>query len=449
VQILLANASYAELFHTPDSLKVQVNFWEKIYSYYDSNQVIYYNDQDPDIIYYVLDLPKVANELSAPRFKADVQAKLKEIREILSGSKSDALASEMGRKINELLKKHKLVPSETLASQLRCQSGLRSQFALGLKASGRYSDEMKRLFAAQDLPTDLVSLVFVESLFYMPAESFAGAKGPWGLMKETAIRSGIYVNRRVDERVDPLLASVAAANYLKKAKEGLGDWAAAITAYNYGYSGMLRAKANLGTADIEAIIAKHQSPIFGYAAKNYYAEFLAALRIYNNHEKYFPEVKKDLPWTYDVVEILRPILVRDLYAVGAVSPSDLKAYNPGLILSANPAHDVIPANFSMRVPKGKADHFYAMLRKVPQNSRSEAANKVIFTYDARGKEPITLIAQKNGFNPLSLAQRIKQTVSYKPKGRINVRPSDLVFSKLADVAKAIFASVNPSEIAKK
>ena len=174
-----------------------------------------------------------------------------------------------------------------LAKRLRSQSGLRSQFAMGLKNSGRFVDEMKSILRAQGLPEELIALVFVESMFF-PVISSAGAGGQWEIMHETALRLGIFVNKFTDERMDPIISTLAAAQFLKRAKEGLGKWPLAITAYNYGYAGMLRAVNNFGTQNIE-IIKKHESPIFGYACKNYYTEFLAALDVYNNREKYFPE----------------------------------------------------------------------------------------------------------------------------------------------------------------
>ena len=85
------------------------------------------------------------------------------------------------------------------------------------------------------------------------------------------------INAVVDERKDPVLSTLAAARYLHNSKQRLGSWGAAITAYNYGTNGMERAVHRLGTSDLETILREHTSKSFGFAAKNYYAEFLASL----------------------------------------------------------------------------------------------------------------------------------------------------------------------------
>ncbi|MCI5140664.1 MAG: lytic transglycosylase domain-containing protein, partial [Candidatus Electrothrix sp. ATG1] len=50
------------------------------------------------------------------------------------------------------------------------------------------------------------------------------------------------VNELVDERFDVYLSSMAAARFLKENYRQLGSWPMALTAYNYGRSGMVRAK---------------------------------------------------------------------------------------------------------------------------------------------------------------------------------------------------------------
>ena len=42
---------------------------------------------------------------------------------------------------------------------------------------------------------------------------------------------------------------------------------------------MLAARAAAGSSAIEEIIARYEGPRFGFASKNFYAEFLAALEI--------------------------------------------------------------------------------------------------------------------------------------------------------------------------
>ena len=237
------------LFDTPKSLQSNVDFWLKVYSFFDSNEVVFFDEKDPSLIYAVLELPKVKNEISSPKYKPLVVKKFQSIEDILeslaSGKKIEEPTDEY-RQIENLISERSLLSQPDLKKRLRYQNGLKSQFALGLKLSGRYIDEMKAVLKTQNLPLELIALVFVESLFYIEANSYASASGPWGIIKETGIMSGIHINNFIDERYDPILSTLAAASFLQKTKKGLGEWPLAITAYNYGYPGMLRAVGNFG-----------------------------------------------------------------------------------------------------------------------------------------------------------------------------------------------------------
>lgn len=439
----------ASMFALPDGLKPGVDFWTKIYSFYDSNQVVYY-DMVTNVIYSVLDLPRVPNEISSPKYRADVQKKFQEISDditLITSKDAPKNLNPQQQKLAEILKKNDLNNVVDLTKRMRSQSGLKSQFAMGLKMSGRYVDEVKAVLQAQGLPTELVALVFVESLWNLNASSHAGASGPWGIVKETAVRSGIHVNKFTDERLDPVLGTWGAAQFLKKAKEGLGEWPLAITAYNYGYSGMLRAVAGLETKQIDVIIEKHSSPIFGYASKNYYLEFLAALHVYENHEKYFPGLTRDQPWNYELVQVLRPVEVRDLYTSGAISKDQLISFNPGLTKYTIDGHEVIPEQYSLRVPKGTSKIFYDRLKTVPNPKREQAKWKISTKYHAKGNETLDIIARKNGIITEFLTGKLGQPANYKPKGAINIRSYSYAFTQLQKIAENIVATLSPAKIA--
>jgi hypothetical protein len=94
------------------------------------------------------------------------------------------------------------------------------------------------------------------------------------------------VSGRVDERLDPVKSAQAAAKLLRENYSKLGSWPLALTAYNHGRGGMLRAKAEHGS-DLTTIISDYRGPVFGYASMNFYAEFLAAVDVYANYQQYF------------------------------------------------------------------------------------------------------------------------------------------------------------------
>ena len=69
------------------------------------------------------------------------------------------------------------------------------------------------------------------------------------------------IDKAMDERYDPILATQGSAKYLAYAYNKLGDWGLAVTSYNYGLSGMLRARQEHGK-DIARIVKEYDGASF-------------------------------------------------------------------------------------------------------------------------------------------------------------------------------------------
>jgi membrane-bound lytic murein transglycosylase D len=129
-----------------------------------------------------------------------------------------------------------------------------------------------------NVPEEVAALPLVESGFNPQARSKAGAVGLWQFIAPTG-RRYLTITRRRDDRRDPIRATEAAARLLKHNYEALGSWPLAIMAYNHGTEGILAAQAVVGSSAVDEIIARYTGPRFGFASKNFYAEFLAALEV--------------------------------------------------------------------------------------------------------------------------------------------------------------------------
>src|SRR4029453_7063103 len=97
-----------------------------------------------------------------------------------------------------------------------------------------------RIFRDEGLPVELTRLPLIESCFDVEAYSKVGAAGIWQFMPATG-RLYMEVSSSVDERRDPIPPPRAAARYLSRSYERLGNWPLAITSYNHGPNGMARA----------------------------------------------------------------------------------------------------------------------------------------------------------------------------------------------------------------
>ena len=121
--------------------------------------------------------------------------------------------------------------------RLRTQTGVRERFREGVQSSRRYIKAMEEIFEREGVPVELTRLPLVESSFNLSATSKVGAAGIWQFMPATGRLYEMKVSNAVDERRDPLIATEAAARFLRSNYEKLGAWPLAITAYNHGPGG--------------------------------------------------------------------------------------------------------------------------------------------------------------------------------------------------------------------
>lgn len=133
-----------------------------------------------------------------------------------------------------------------------------------------------------NVPLELKYLPVVESALNPRAKSRVGATGLWQFMFNTAKDLDLKVNSYVDERMDPVKSSEAAAKYLSELYTRFNDWNLAIAAYNYGPGNIKRA--------IKASGYSNFWNLRGYLPKetaNYVPSFVATLYLFefaNKHE---------------------------------------------------------------------------------------------------------------------------------------------------------------------
>ena len=291
-----------ELLPLPPQLENNVQFWIKIYSLYSKTEVLIHDSERLDIVYDVVDLENVAAEDTTftARWRAVESIKEKIGEALLELGRKEApinpeTLTPFERKLYNLWSETpEPVIFRKAAGDVRGQRGLAERFKTGLARSGRYLGEIRAILKEYDLPGELCYLPHVESSFNPRAYSRMGAAGLWQFTRSTG-RLFLTINYTIDERLDPYSATDAAARLLKKSYQELGAWPLAITAYNHGLAGMARAVRRVKSRDLGVIVRNYRSPTFGFASKNFYAEFIAAVEIARNPDRYFGAIEFEQP----------------------------------------------------------------------------------------------------------------------------------------------------------
>ncbi|WP_245801069.1 lytic transglycosylase domain-containing protein [Sphingobacterium nematocida] len=108
------------------------------------------------------------------------------------------------------------------------------------KKADKYLPQIAAILKSYGIPEDFKYIPLVESGLDPRVTSHKGAGGYWQFMPATARLYGLRVNGNVDDRVDFLKSTHAAARYLKSLYEEFGDWTLVAAAYNVG-GGSLKA----------------------------------------------------------------------------------------------------------------------------------------------------------------------------------------------------------------
>lgn len=394
--LLLASAAPAtetNLFPLPPELEPNVRFWTRIYTDVPTTAGLLHDSVELDVVYETLHFPEGLSRRSRDRKVQRTKKKTRAILRQLAKGKRTGLSADEARVLGRWPAG---VTNKTLARaarRVRFQSGLSDRFYEGLVRSGQWSAKIERVLKEHGVPRELVALPHVESSFNPRAYSRIGAAGIWQFTRSTG-RLYMRVDHVVDERMNPERATVGAARLLRDNHARVQSWPLAITGYNHGISGMERAARKLRTRDMGVISRKYEGRTFGFASRNFYAEFLAASAVHENPEPYFGRVNYKAPLVYDR-------LVTDAYystgtlqhALG-VDRVTLREHNLALRPSVWNGAKLVPKGYEVRVPRHALEQpVESVLAQIPDRERVSRQKRDRFHKVRRG-ESLSVIARR-------------------------------------------------------
>jgi membrane-bound lytic murein transglycosylase D len=326
-----------------------VQFWEKIYAVYSLKQAVIHDSEDLSKIYQVVSLVDLDAPDARRQNTAIQQQACEKYSSILKKLAEQPPSSAEEQRVAGLFQgKNARQAMALAANNVRGQSGQKERFQAGVYNSGAYLAEIKKLLRSYGLPEELAHLPHVESSFNTKAYSRIGAAGLWQFTRETG-KQYLKIDSILDERLDPIASTHAAAKYLANSYRSLNNWPLAITSYNYGLGGMMRAVNEEGS--YEKIFTNYNKGYFKFASRNFYSEFLAACNVAKYLENGInrgiaPEANYRyliLPGYVHIHEISRHLGL----PVGMIE--DL---NPALRPPVISGERLIPKGYALRLPAG-------------------------------------------------------------------------------------------------
>ncbi|HYR08826.1 MAG TPA: LysM peptidoglycan-binding domain-containing protein [Longimicrobium sp.] len=241
-----------------------------------------------------------------------------------------------------------VVPNEWVRMELEFLVYQRHEVVGGwLRAADRYDEWVRDVFASYGIPRDLHHLGMIESGYRATVRSHAGAVGMWQFMPATGRGMGLRIDTLVDERMDPIRATHAAARHLRYLHRRMrGDWALAAAAYNAGEGRINRALGRYGASDFWDVAARGNlaQETKRYVPRLYAVTIIAKDPVRFGYPAPDPAGRR---FAFDSMRVDIPTPLSVLAQVGNLPVNELLDLNPHLF------RQIAPRNYWVWVPLGQ------------------------------------------------------------------------------------------------
>jgi membrane-bound lytic murein transglycosylase D len=259
----------------------------------------------------------------------------------------------------------------------------RKRYYPRLMAKAEYYFPMFEKYLDQyDIPLEMKYLAIVESTLDPRARSRVGARGLWQFMYLTGKQYKLNVNSYVDERQDPIKATVAACKYLSDLYNIFGDWDLALAAYNSGPGNVSKAiKRSGGYQNYWNLRQYLPRETAGYVPAFYATMYLFK---YAKEHGLAPENPPIYHFATDTIHIKRTVSLDQISETSGIEMEMLQFLNPEYKL------DIIPfvkgKNYSLTLPRNATVKFL---------SKEKELYALADTDDAKREKPLPKYLELN------------------------------------------------------
>lgn len=221
-----------------------------------------------------------------------------------------------------------------------------SRMVLGRK--NIYFPLFEETLEKHQMPEDIKYLAIIESGLNPRAKSRVGAMGLWQFMPATGGEYKLYVNNHIDDRMDPELATEAAAKYLKALYRMFGDWEVALAAYNCGPGNVRKAIRRSGGKRSFWGIYDH----LPRETRSYIPQFQAIMYVFHYAEQHNLILEEaTFPMAHEKVRFESELNLDHFAEVSGICIEDIEELNPSILNRQIPASH---KHLALKIPKVKA-----------------------------------------------------------------------------------------------
>lgn len=394
--------SAADVIPRPPELQTDVDFWIRVYSQITTNDGFLHDERDLSVVYETLRFAPNTQPKQRSEIVDEARKRYQAVFDRLLTDPPVAALTAEEKRVRELWGKAGNERLKSAREGIRFQLGQADRFHAGLVRAGTWEAHIAQTLANLGLPPEIAALPHVESSFNPAVYSKVGAAGLWQFMRSTG-RRYMRIDSAVDERMDPFRSTEAAAQLLAYNYRLLGTWPLALTAYNHGAAGMRRAATATGTTDFVRINRSYRSQTFGFASRNFYPSFLAALTIDQNPEKYFGPIERASELKFTEVAMPSYAPVRALERALSIERATLRELNPALLPTVWNGERLVPRGYRLRLPgEDRALSSEELARRLP-DTEQYVAQIESRSHRVKKGESLASVARRYGISTQRLA----------------------------------------------